>query len=294
MTVPSAATAGERATAGTLGKRHVELSAGTIRYDDVGSGPPLIFVHGVLVNSLLWRKVVPELSDGFRCITPDWPLGSHPMAMKRDADLSPPAIAALIAEFMDALDLRDVTLVGNDTGGALSQMVAAWHRRRVARLVLTPSDAFEDDLPAMFQYLKGVARVPGATWLVGQSMKLALVRRSPFAYGWLASIPDDVTDAYSLPVRSDAAVRRDAVKLMKKISKRDTLAASNALQDFDRPALIVWPRRCHFFPYRNAERLQRVLPNARLETIDGSQGFVPEDQPQRLAQLIREFVTGTG
>src|ERR1700680_30549 len=138
-------------------KQRIDLSAGTILYDDVGSGPTLLFVHGLLVNSLLWRKVVPELSDRFRCITPDWPLGSHSMPMKPGAELGLRAVARLIEEFMEALDLRDVILIGNDTGGALCQMVAAWHPDPLAGRVLTPCDAFENDLPAAFQYFKLVA-----------------------------------------------------------------------------------------------------------------------------------------
>ena len=267
--------------------RTIELSAGPVRYDDVGTGPTLVFVHGLLVNSLLWRKVLRELGGRFRCITPDWPLGSHTLPMKPGAELSLRAVAALIAEFIEALDLREVILVGNDTGGALCQMVAAWHPDRLAGMVLTPCDAFENDLPAAFQYFKLVARVPGATWLLAQSMTLNLTRRLPIAYGWLGAIPDDVTDAYSRPVRTDPAVRRDAVKI---ISAKETMAAAERLRAFDHPVLIVWPRHCHFFPFSNAERLAGVLPRARLETVENSQAFISEDQPARLAELIAGFV----
>jgi pimeloyl-ACP methyl ester carboxylesterase len=267
----------------------VELSSGAIRYDDVGEGPTVVFVHGLLVNGLLWRKVVPLLSDRFRCITPDWPLGSHPTAMNADADLSLPALAGLIAEFMAALDLQQVTLVGSDTGGALCQMVAAWHSDRLGRLVLTPCDAFDDDLPAAFMYFKVVARTPGATRLLAQSMRMALNRRLPFAYGWLGTIPDDITAAYARPVREEPGVLRDAVKTIRSISKVHTRAAAEGLPKFDRPVLIAWPRKCHFFPFTNAQRLAETFPNARLETVDGSQAFVAEDQPERLAELIADF-----
>ena len=282
-----------KATTTEVATKTVDLSSGTIRYGDVGNGPTLLFVHGLLVNSLLWRKVVPELSDRFRCITPDWPLGSHSIAMKPDADLGLPAIAGLVAEFMEALDLREVTLVGNDTGGAVCQMVAAWHSDRLARLVLTPCDAFEDDLPRTFKYFKVVARTPGATWVLAQSMRMSLNRRMPIAYGWLATIPDDITAAYALPVRSNAGVRRDAAKTIRSISKVHTLAAAERLGEFKQRVLIVWPRKLHFFPYKNAERLARAFPNARLETVENSQAFVPEDQPERLAELIADFVSSS-
>src|SRR5919197_1619964 len=107
--------------------REVRLPAGTVRYHEAGSGPALVFVHGYLVNTNIWRKLIPLLADRYRCITPDWPLGSHVVSVARDADLSPPGIARLIADFLDALDLSDVTLVGNDSGGAYAQLVAADH-----------------------------------------------------------------------------------------------------------------------------------------------------------------------
>jgi pimeloyl-ACP methyl ester carboxylesterase len=116
--------------------REVTLPSGTVCYHDTGTGPVLVFVHGYLVNTNIWRKLVPLLGDRFRCITPDWPLGSHLVAMNRDADLSPPGVAAVIGQFLDALDLRDVTLVGNDSGGAYSQIVAANHPDRLGGLVL--------------------------------------------------------------------------------------------------------------------------------------------------------------
>src|SRR4051812_32333855 len=111
----------------TTGDRmnEIELSAGTIRYRDTGSGPPIVFIHGLLVDGALWRKVVPSLEDRFRCIVPDLPLGSHTIPMKPSADLSPPGLAKLIGEFLDKLDLNDVTLVANDTGGALTQILIA-------------------------------------------------------------------------------------------------------------------------------------------------------------------------
>jgi pimeloyl-ACP methyl ester carboxylesterase len=142
----------------------------------------------------------------------------------------------------------------------------------------------------MFQYFKVVARVPGATWLLAKSMGLSVNRRMPFAYGWLASIPDDITDQYSRPVRTDPGVLRDAVKVIRSFSPEHTLAAAEGLRDFDKPTLLAWPRHCHFFPFKNAQRLVQLLPNARLEEVKDSQAFVSEDNPGRLAELIRGFV----
>src|SRR5919106_3974755 len=123
------------------------LSQGTIHYSESGEGPPIVFVHGLLVDGRLWRKVTPLLEDRFRCIVPDLPLGSHQQAMNPDADLSPPGLARIVDGFLAALDLDRVTLVANDTGGAIAQVTAANHADRIGRLVLTNCDAFENFLP---------------------------------------------------------------------------------------------------------------------------------------------------
>lgn len=119
---------------GTPGR--VELSAGTVDYHSFGSGPALLFVHGYLVNANIWRKLVPLLGDTYRCITPDWPLGSHRTALRVGADMTPRGVGGLIAEFAERTGLDDVTLIGNDSGGAYAQIAAAHHPDRFARLVL--------------------------------------------------------------------------------------------------------------------------------------------------------------
>src|SRR3954449_5996113 len=166
--------------------KDIELSAGTIRYRDTGSGPAIVFVHGALVDGALWRKVVPLLQDRYRCLVPDWPLGSHTLPMRPQADLTPPGLARLIGEFLEKLDLRDVTLVANDTGGALTQiLLASGDTGRIGRVVLTPCDAFDNFLPPMFRPLQWLARVPGAVYPVVQQLRVPALRRLPLAFGWL-------------------------------------------------------------------------------------------------------------
>ena len=196
-----------------LGPQHeVRLPGGTIRYRERGAGPTLLFVHGLLVNGALWRKVVPELAPDFRCIAPDWPLGSHEVPLDDDADRSPGGIAELIADFMAALELEDVTLVGNDSGGALSQLVVTRHPERVGRLVLTPCDAFDNFPPRMFRYLGWVAKMPGGIPMMVQTMRLRANRRTPIAFGWLTKrrLPDAVSDHYVAPAIRDRRIREDA------------------------------------------------------------------------------------
>ena len=279
-----------------LGAVHeIELSQGTLRYRETGEGPPLLFVHGLLVNGDLWRKVVPGLAGRYRCITPDLPLGSHELPMPADADLSIPGLARLVADLVRGLDLDDVTLVANDTGGAITQVVMTEHPDRIGRVVLTSCDAFENFLPPMFRPLQLAAHVPPLLTAALQLFRLPAVRRLPFGFGWLARYPIDpeIEAGYAGPVLADPDVRRDCFKVLRGISPRYTLRAAEKLRDFDRPVLLAWAANDRFFPVEHAERLARALPQGRLELVPDSYTFVSEDQPQTLVKLMEGFLAGS-
>jgi pimeloyl-ACP methyl ester carboxylesterase len=270
--------------------RAVRLDAGTIRYREAGSGPPIVFVHGLLVNGALWRRVVPLLAGRFRCIVPDLPLGGHRPAMPPDADLTPAGLARLVADFLAALDLQDVTLVGSDTGGAICQLVVAHHPERVGRLVLTNCDAYEHFPPPLVLPFKWGAFVPGFVAALAHALRLAPARH--LLYGLLARHRPEpaVFDDFFAPLIDDPAVRRDVTKVLRGVTDRATLEAATAFPRFRKPVLIVWGKDDIVFPLRDAERLQRDFPVARLERIADSRCFVCEDQPKRLAALIGDFL----
>jgi len=266
------------------------LPQGTIHYRDTGDGPPVVFLHGLLVDGEVWRKVTPLLESAARSIVPDLPLGSHRIALKEDADLSPASVARLVGDLMAALDLDDVTLVGNDTGGAISQLVALDHGERVGRLVLTNCDCFDVFPPKEFVPMVKAARVPGALYAAMQPMRAAKARRMPMAYGSLAhEIPDAVTGAWIQPFLDDADIRRDAVAFMRAIDKATMIDAAERLPSLKIPSLVAWGQDDRFFSRELGERLAAVL-GARLAPIAGARTFVSEDEPEALAGVIRDFV----
>jgi len=271
----------------------VTLQQGTVAYEESGpaDGPVAVFIHGFLVDGALWRKVVPQLDGSFRCIVPDLPLGSHRTAMNPDADLSPPGLAKLVADFIAELGLEDVTLVGNDTGGAICQLVVTRHPERVGRLVLTPCDAYENFLPPAFRYLQLLAKVPGGMGSIAQTMRIPANRRMPIAFGWLSKsrIPSEVLSHWVEPIIHDKAVRADARKVLAGIDTRYTVEAAGKLREFGGPTMLAWAREDRFFKPEFAERLAADIPGSRLEWIDDARTFVSEDQPERLAELIGEF-----
>lgn len=278
-----------------LGKeKRVELPQGAIQYRETGDGEPIVFVHGAAVNGDLWRKVVPALADRFRCITPDLPLGGHRLAMNSDADLGPQGVATLISDFVTALGLKEVTLVANDSGGAVSQIVITRHPERISRLVLTNCDAFEEFPPRYIRPLPWLVRIPGFVFATMQALRFGPLRRLVLSSGAKSRIGREISDSYLEHARSSAAIRRDLTKFLTGMSPKHTFAAARRFRDVTQPVLIAWGVNDLFFSREFPERLAAALPNSRLERIEDSRTFVPEDQPERLADLIREFMTDTG
>jgi pimeloyl-ACP methyl ester carboxylesterase len=265
-----------------------------IRAHVTGDGPPIVFVHGALVNANLWRKVVPRL-DGFKRIALDMQLGSHLEPMPKDADLRPPALADMIADALDALGLENATVVGNDTGGGLTQILATRRPERIGAIVLTSCDAFDNFPPRFFQVVLAPARIPGAIPIAFGGMRFRAMRRLPIAYGWLSNEPmeREAEDSYVLPVLSSGRIRRDVRRFLNGFDPAETLDAAAKLTAWDRPALIAWSADDRFFPPEHGERLAKLIPGARFELIEGARTFSPEDQPERLAELIGAFVPNT-
>jgi pimeloyl-ACP methyl ester carboxylesterase len=269
--------------------KKVTLPAGTIHYREAGSGPPIVFVHGFLVDGRLWDGVLDRLADRYRVIAPDWPLGAHRTAMDPGADLSPPGIAAIIGDFLAALELEDVTLVGNDSGGAMSQVFAAGAPARLGRLVLTNCDTHENFPPGIFKLLPPLAKLPGGVALTIAPFRIPAVLRlavRPFAK---TPIPNELVDSWGKPATSDRGVRRDVGKVAAGMNKRHTLAAAERLRGTELPLLLAWAPGDRYFPIRFAERLAAEVGGAKLVPIPDAKTFVALDQPAKLAAEIAQF-----
>ncbi|MEU9539353.1 alpha/beta fold hydrolase [Streptomyces mirabilis] len=272
----------------------IELSAGTVAYRDTGGdGPVLVLLHGLMMDASLWDRTITELAADHRCVAPTLPLGAHRHGMRAGADLSLPGVARLVAEFLDRLDLRDVVLVGNDTGGALVQLMMVDGAARVAGVVLVSCDAFDNFPPGLTgRTLVLNGRLPPRLFgMFMQQMRLRPLRRMPVAFGWLTLRGDAATARWIRPVLERPEIRRDAVRILR-AAAADTgllLAAAERLPRFDRPALVVWARGDRVMPPEHGRRLAALLPRGLLVEIDDSYTLVPLDRPTELARAIREF-----
>lgn len=272
--------------------REVSLPQGTVHYSDQGSGPVLVFVHGLMVNSHLWSPVIAHLDSHFRCLALDLPLGAHEVPLHADADLTPGGLAGLIADFLAALDLHEVTLIGNDTGGALCQLVIAQHPERISRLVLTNCDAFEQFFPGLASLFLYGARLFGVQLanLLAVLLRGRRTQRSFMASLTYRRLSEAELDTFFGPLLHQSFVRRDMTRFLQTASKRWTLQAAETFSRFAHPVLLVWGKDDSFFSRSLAVRLQQAFPDARLIELSQTRTFVSLDQPEELAQHILEFV----
>lgn len=269
----------------------IDLPHGPLHYQQSGSGAPIVFLHGYLMGANLWDPVVHLLDGEFRCIIPELPFGAHPTPMRPDADLTTAGVGRLVADFLQALDLHDVTLVGNDSGGAIAQVVAARHPRRLGGLVLATCDAFDNHPPKLFRPLITAARAGALTPLLA-TLKARPARSLPSAYGWLShrQPPHALIDGWVANYLADRGVRRDTRRLIAALGD-DAFMGQVAVElaGFPRPVLLAWAADDKFFPLEHAQRLAAIVPDARLELVEASRTWVMRDQPQRTAQLIGQL-----
>jgi pimeloyl-ACP methyl ester carboxylesterase len=266
----------------------IEISAGTIHFEEFGpkDGRPVVFVHGYMMGGQLWRQVSAQLAArGLRCIAPTWPLGAHPEPLRPGADRSIHGVANIVADTLAALDLEDVVLVGNDTGGVVTQLVAVHHPERIGALVLTSCDAFEHFPPPILKPLIRAAQSKVLFRSVAQAVRIPVVRRR--AYAGLAHANIDVlTREWVHTTRSNPAIAEDLRQFTLSLRTEVTTAVAARLPEFDKPTLIAWSADDVFFELGDGERLASIIPHARLEVIDNARTFSMIDRPDRLADLL--------
>jgi pimeloyl-ACP methyl ester carboxylesterase len=273
----------------------LDLSAGKIEYEDTGGeGPVVVLLHGLIMDGSVWRHVVEDLRSDYRCVLPTLPLGGHRHAMRADADLSMRGIAGVLGEFIERLNLREITLAMSDWGGG-QLLVGGEHDERISRLVLCSCEAFDNVPPkGTARALPYIARVPGGITAALMPFRFDGLRRLPITYGPMSKrpVPRVVMDRWFGPALEQRDIRRDLRKyvLSAKQGRRELIAAAQSLRSFDRPALVVWASEDRLMPPEHGRRLADLLPQGRLVEIADSYTLIPEDQPARLAAVMREFL----
>lgn len=272
----------------------IEVAAGTLEYREEGdpAGPPVVLLHGLLMNDAQWELALPMLPQGHRYLLPVLPMGGHRIPMRDDADLTLPGMVHIVADFLDALDLSDVTLVVTDWGGPLF-LTDMGRDKRVARLVICPSEAFDNfppGFPGKVTWL--VSRSTGTVSLAMRQLRIGWLRRQWFMFGQMAKKPvaQHIVEDFTAAGLTDVRIRRDLVKYCRtRFDDDDLIRATNRLREFDGRALVLWSRN-PVMPADHGERLAALLPDATLRYVDDAYVLVMLDQPQQTAAAIGEFL----
>lgn len=270
----------------------IELSAGAVDYTDTGgSGEVLVLLHGLAFDESVWEPVVDRLRTEFRVVVPVLPMGSHRQPMRPDADLSAQGVANILAEFLERLDLRDVTLVQNDAGTA--QLLVGVRDERVRRLVLTSCEALENYPPGVQgRTLQVLSRIPGGIFLLLQTFRVPLLVRLPNSLGGMAEhpIPYALVRRWYGPLLADRRIRRDFAKFLDSTRKDTYLEAGERLRGFQRPALVLWGAEDRMMPHETGRRLAALLPRAEYREIPDARTLVQLDNPDALCAELRRFI----
>ena len=274
--------------------RTIEIPAGAIDYDEAGSGPPVVLLHGLLMDHTLWDRVLPLLPEGFRYIRPALPLGAHRHAMNPDTDLSLPGQVRIVADLLDALSLESVTLVHSDWGGALF-LTARGLDHRVARQVILPCEAFGNFPPGLPGKMVALAvRLPGGLQLAARQLRVGWLRRLPLLYGQMARrpVPGELIRRWTEPVLSDPGIRRDLLAYCRgPFEKAALIRDTEALRRFRGDVLVLWSPDNKVMPLAHGRRLAALMPRARYAEIPDAYVLSMLDDPEAVAREMGTFLT---
>ncbi|HKF83078.1 MAG TPA: alpha/beta hydrolase [Solirubrobacterales bacterium] len=271
----------------------VEVTAGRIAFQDTGGeGPVVVLIPGLLMDWKQWRKVIDELTPEFRCVSPSLPMGAHRKPVRPDADLSLVGMGRIATEFLEAADLRDVTLCFNDWCGA-QVMIADGGMDRVGRLVLVSCETAGNYPPGLAGFAAWLsAKLPGGYVATRALLLQPRLRRLPFVFGQMTKrgVPDELMRDWMEPLRKKEIrrdLRRYAGDAMR--GKHDLARATARLPSFEKPVLVVWDAEGKMMPNEAGRALADSFPNSRYVELPDCFTLIPEDQPEALAQEIRQF-----
>jgi pimeloyl-ACP methyl ester carboxylesterase len=269
----------------------VTLSGGDIAYAEVGEGPTALFVHGVLINADLWRHAMAGVGDLRRAIAPDLPAhGASPAGP--DADLSLNGLANVLEELCVALNLGQVDLVGNDTGGAVAQVFAARHPERIRTFSLTNCDVHENFPPEVFRPTIELAAQGEFGPLVAAMVGDLDLARSEVGFGQGYQYPDKLSDeilhSYLGPFVADGG--RGLERFLTASTTEELMAVAPLLAELHAPTQIVWGTGDVFFEPFWSERLRDMIPGTeRVIELPDAMLFYPDERADELIPLLRDF-----
>lgn len=269
----------------------VQTPSGRIAYTEQGQGPVALFVHGVLLNGHLWRHQLAGLSDMRRSIAVDL-LAHGDTEIAADQDVSVTANANMLKEFLDALNIGQVDLVGNDSGGGIAQIFAALHPGYLRSFTLTNCDTHDNWPPEAFKPFLAMASNGGLRKTLDAMLENKSIYRSPEALGPAYEYPDRLPDAsieeYLRPLVKTEQRTRDLQRFLAALDNRHTVAIEGGLKALQAPTLIVWGTDDVYFDVKWSHWLAGEIPGTRRRVeFEGARIFFPEERWEEFNNELR-------
>ncbi|BDS11511.1 alpha/beta fold hydrolase [Aureispira anguillae] len=271
----------------------VKIERNIIEYQDLGKGQPIIFIHGAFSNGNTWRKVIPQLSNNYRCIIPEWPFGGHKVPILNELDFSPDGIAELIAKLITKLGLHNSIIIANDTGGAYAQVFASKYNEMISHLILSNCEGFEIFPPKKFKSLSTMVKIPGYMWLMAKLFSYKASLKWDMTFGLLSHklTKEDISELYVKNFVKNNLIREDFRKMAVQWDPLYTERAAIKLVEFNKPVLITWGKDdFKLFPMELGKKLKTIFPNVKFVEIENSKTYVQEDNPIALVESINQFL----
>ena len=270
----------------------IQTPSGRIAYTEQGTGPVALFVHGVLLNKHLWRHQLALLSDIRRCIAVDL-LAHGETEIAGDQDVSVTANARMLEQFLDALNVEQADLVGNDSGGGIAQIFSALYPQRVRSLTLTDCDVHDNWPPAAFKPFLAMAAGGGLRGTLEAMLSNKDIYRSPQALGPAYEHPEEVTDesieTYLRPLVGTEQRTHDLQRFLAAFDNAHTRAVEARLKTLTVPTLIVWGTDDVYFDVEWSRWLAETIPGTRRRLeFEGARIFFPEERWADFNKALRE------
>lgn len=278
------------------GQRKIDTPSGSINYVEQGSGPVALFVHGVLLNGYLWRHQLEDLKSLRRCIAVDL-LAHGDTQISATQDVSVTANAHMLAEFLVALNIEQVDLVGNDSGGGVCQIFAALYPKRIRSLVLTDCDAHDNWPPEAFKPFVGMVAAGGLPQTLSTMLQDKSVYRSAQALGPAYERPeavsDDTIETYLEPHLRSPQRTADLARFVNAFDCRHTVDIEKPLRQLQAPTLIAWGTDDIYFDLKWSHWLEEAIPGTkkRME-FNGARIFFPEERAREFNDAVKAHWMG--
>jgi pimeloyl-ACP methyl ester carboxylesterase len=261
-----------------------QSAGGEVRWDRMGSGRPLVLLHGSPFSSYVWRRIAPDLARRWTVYVWDM-LGYGASEMRDGQDVSIGAQARLFAELLDHWQLAEPAVVAHDFGGAVSLRALLLEQRRYRCLALVDAVALAPWGSPFFRLAREHAHVfEQLPAHIHEGVLAAYIGGATHT-----PLPDDTLNALTRPWLGPDG-QRAFYRQIAQADQRYTDEIQPRYGELDLPVLVLWGRNDGYIPVAKAHELSAAIPGAELRIVDGAGHLIQEDAPEQVVERLTPFL----